>query len=78
MTYLNMDGIWFHESALNFILLLEVLCGFPDMAGVIRDPTEHRQGKASWDPEVPEGSSSQPASSETRAGMGMSRRWCAA
>lgn len=33
-----MDGIWTDGSALNGILLLEVFCGFPDIAGDLRAP----------------------------------------
>ena len=38
VTYVNMDGIWAHGSAFNAILLLEVLCGFPGIAGDLGAP----------------------------------------
>lgn len=40
VTYINIDGIWFYESELNF-LLLEVFCEFSDITG---DPM-YRQGQ---------------------------------
>ena len=66
-----MHGIWTDGSALNGILLLEVFCGFPDIAGDLRAPrsiAKARQGH--WSSRR---KSSRPAGSETRAGLWMSR-----
>lgn len=38
MTYLNVDGLRFQESELNFLLWLEVFCVVPAVAGDIGDP----------------------------------------
>lgn len=68
MTCLNIDGVWFHESELNFVLLLEVFCVFPDITGDIGDPGSI--AKARLGSRVTEGSSSRPSRLKDKGRLG--------
>lgn len=78
MTCLDIDGLWFNGSGLNFLFLLKVFFGFLGITGDTGDPrsiTRARLGSLYlWK----EGSSGSPTWLKGQDRLGMCRRWCAA